>query len=51
MARISSYPKDLTVVDNDSWIGTSSPGLQTRNFTASAVAAYLNLNGKVVVVL
>ena len=38
MARISSYPRDLDVVDNDSWIGTSVPGLQTRNFTAAAVA-------------
>jgi len=47
MARISSYPRDLNIVDADSWIGTSVPGLQTRNFTASAVANYLNLNAKV----
>jgi hypothetical protein len=47
MARISSYPRDLDVVDQDSWIGTSVPGLQTRNFTASAVATYLNINAKV----
>ena len=47
MARISSYPRDLNIVDADSWIGTSVPGLQTRNFTASAVANYLNINAKV----
>ena len=47
MARISAYPRDLDVVDNDSWIGTSVPGLQTRNFTAAAVAKYLNIKGKI----
>ena len=47
MARISSYPRDLDVVDQDSWIGTSVPGLQTRNFTAEAVAKYLNIKGKI----
>ena len=47
MARISSYPRDLDVADNDSWIGTSVPGLQTRNFTAAAVAKYLNIKGKI----
>jgi len=47
MARISSYPRDLDVVDQDSWIGTSVPGLQTRSFTAAAVAKYLNIKGKI----
>ncbi len=47
MARISSYPRDLDVVDQDSWVGTSVPGLQTRNFTAEAVAKYLNIKGKI----
>ena len=47
MARISSYPRDLDVVDSDSWIGTSVPGLQTRNFTAAAVAKYVNIKGKI----
>jgi len=47
MARISSYPRDLDVVDQDSWMGTSVPGLQTRNFTAAAVAKYLNIKGKI----
>ena len=44
MARISSYPRDLDVVDNDSWIGTESSNRQTKNYTAAAVAKYLNIN-------
>ena len=47
MARISSYPRDLEVNDNDAWIGTESSNRLTRNFTASAVAAYLNIKGKI----
>tara|TARA_R110002012_G_scaffold295311_1_gene491779 strand:- start:422 stop:1123 length:702 start_codon:yes stop_codon:yes gene_type:complete len=47
MARISSYPYDTTVTDNDAWIGTESSNRQTKQFTASAVANYLNLNAKV----
>ena len=47
MARISSYPRDLQVEDNDAWIGTESSNRLTRNFTAKAVADYLNINAKV----
>ena len=47
MARISSYPYDTTVTDNDAWIGTDASNRQTKQFTASAVANYLNLNAKV----
>ena len=47
MARISSYPFDTTVTDNDAWIGTDALNRQTKQFTASAVAKYLNLNAKV----
>ena len=47
MARISSYPRDLDVVDNDSWIGTESSNRQTKNYTAAAVAKYLNIKGKI----
>ena len=47
MARISSYPFDTTVTDNDAWIGTEASNRQTKQFTASAVANYLNLNAKV----
>ena len=47
MARISSYPRDLEVQDNDSWIGTESSNRITRNFSAKAIAEYLNINGKV----
>ena len=47
MARISSYAFDTTVTDNDAWIGTDSVTRQTKQFTASAVATYLNINAKV----
>jgi hypothetical protein len=47
MARISSYPFDTTVTDNDAWIGTDAFNRQTKQFTASAVAKYLNINAKV----
>jgi len=47
MARISSYPFDTTVTDNDAWIGTEASNRQTKQFTASAVANYLNINAKV----
>ncbi len=47
MARISSYPFDTTVEDNDAWIGTEATNRKTKQFTASAVANYLNLNAKV----
>lgn len=47
MARISSYPKDTTVQDNDAWVGTAFPNRQTKNFLAVDVAKYLNIKGKI----
>jgi hypothetical protein len=47
MARISTYPFDTIVTDNDAWIGTEATNRLTRQFTASAVANYLNINAKV----
>jgi len=47
MARISSYPRDREVQDDDSWIGTESSNRITRNFSAKAIAEYLNINGNV----
>ncbi len=47
MARISSYPYDNTVTDNDAWIGTEASNRRTKQFTAAAVAEYLNINAKV----
>lgn len=47
MARISSYPRDLQVNDGDAWIGTEQSNRSTRNFTAAAVAKYLNTKGKI----
>ena len=47
MARISSYPRELDIADNDAWIGTESSNRSTKNFTAATVAKYLNINGKI----
>ena len=47
MARIGTYPFDAVVTDNDAWIGTDASNRLTRQFTALAVANYLNLNAKV----
>jgi len=49
MARISSYPYDNTVTDNDAWIGTEATKRLSKQFTASAVANYLNLQAKIAI--
>ena len=47
MARIRTYPLDTTVRDNDAWIGTDSVNKSTKQYTAKAVAEYLNINSKI----
>ena len=47
MARISTYGRDLEVNDYDAWIGTDSATRATKQFTAKAVAEYLNIKGKI----
>jgi len=47
MAKISSYPQDINVQDTDAWIGTDSINRQTKQFSALAVATYLNIKGKI----
>ena len=47
MARISSYPLDATVQDKDAWIGSDSITRATKQYTAAAVAKYLNINAKI----
>jgi len=47
MAKISSYPQDINVQDTDAWIGTDSLNRQTKQFSALAVAEYLNIKGKI----
>ena len=49
MARISSYPIDVNVQDNDAWIGTESTNRLTRQFTAQGIADYLNINSKIAI--
>ena len=47
MPQISSYPYDVVVQDQDAWIGTDAITRQTKQYTASAVATYLNVKGKI----
>ena len=47
MARISSYPLDATIQDKDAWIGSDSTTRATKQYTAEAVAKYLNINAKI----
>ena len=47
MAIINSYPNDKDIQDRDAWIGTDSYNRQTRQYTAEAVAKYLNIKGKI----
>ena len=47
MARISSYPYDITVQDTDAWVGSDSVNRSTKQYTAKSVAEYLNIEGKI----
>ena len=46
MARISTYGNDTNVVGADKWIGSDSQNnMETKNFTAQAVADFINKTG------
>ncbi len=47
MARIRSYPYDPTVTSEDAWVGTDAVNRRTKQFTAEAVAEYVNISGKI----
>ena len=47
MARIVSYPYDNDIKDADAWIGSEASTTRTKQYTAEAVAKYLNINGKI----
>jgi len=47
MSRIISYPYDVDIKDDDAWIGTEASTTRTKQYTAKAVAEYLNINGKI----
>lgn len=49
MSRIISYPYDNVVQDGDAWVGTEASSRRTKQYTATAVAEYLNTNGKVII--
>ena len=47
MSRIISYQYDNDIQDGDAWIGSEESSRQTKQYTAEAVANYLNINGKI----
>ncbi len=47
MPIINSYPQDVDIQDKDAWIGTDYATRGTKQYTADAVANYLNQKGKV----
>ena len=47
MAIIYTYPYDIVIQDKDAWIGTEASNRQTKQYTAEALANYLNTTGKV----
>lgn len=49
MAIIYSYPYDQTVNDSDAWVGTDSITRRTKQYTAKAIADYLNIKGKIAI--
>ena len=49
MAIIYSYPYDQTVNDADAWVGTDSITRRTKQYTAKAIADYLNIKGKIAI--
>ena len=50
MGRIIGYQYDDNVQDGDAWIGSEDGGGKTKQYTAEAVANYLNIQGKISIV-
>jgi len=50
MGRIIGYQYDDNVQDGDAWIGSEDGGGRTKQYTAEAVANYLNIRGKISIV-
>jgi len=50
MGRIIGYQYDDNVQDGDAWIGSEDGGGRTKQYTAEAVASYLNIQGKISIV-
>ena len=50
MGRIIGYQYDDNVQDGDAWIGSEDGGGRTKQYTAEAVANYLNIQGKISIV-
>lgn len=50
MGRIIGYQYDNDIKDDDAWIGTEATSRRTKQYTAQAVADYLNINGSISIV-
>ena len=47
MGRIIAYQYNNVIENKDAWVGTEARSGRTKQYTAEAVARYLNINGKV----
>ena len=47
MAIINTFPLDIAINDKDAWVGADFVSKSTKQYTAKAVADYLNIKGKV----
>jgi len=50
MSRIISYPYDDSIKAKDAWVGTDEASRQTKQYTAEALAEYLNISGSISII-
>lgn len=50
MGRIIGYQYDNDIKDDDAWIGTEETSRRTKQYTAKAVADYLNISGGISII-
>lgn len=50
MSRIISYPYDNSINAKDAWVGTDEASRKTKQYTAEALAEYLNISGSISII-
>ena len=50
MSRIISYPYDNSIKAKDAWVGTDEASRKTKQYTAEALAEYLNISGSISII-
>jgi hypothetical protein len=50
MSRIISYPYDDSIKAKDAWVGTDEASRKTKQYTAEALAEYLNISGSISII-